>query len=154
MFIVPYYIEKPIKSKLFTTWKAWVFMANGGKELWSSEAGESEGESEGESKKEIIENYLTPNGFSGKTRYDKKANCLYMEISPDTDFSDLYTWTEMLKDSKDIPSEFILRPLVWIGDSPGVADDWGWREQCEKISLGSYGTMATLWDGITNARTI
>jgi hypothetical protein len=140
MFIIPYYIEKPVKSKLFTTWKAWVFMANGGTELWSSEGEEKS--------KDVVANYLTPNGLIGKTRHDKKANCLYMEISPDTDFSDLYTWGEMLKDAKDIPNEFILRPFVWIGDSPGAVDEWGWREQCENVSLGPYGTIATLWDGL------
>ena len=140
MFIVPYYIEKPVKTKLFTAWKAWVFMGNGGTEVWTSDAGETS--------KQVVANYLTPNGLTGKTRYDKKANCLYMEISPNTDFSDLYTWTEMLKDAKDIPREFILRPFIWIGDSPGLADEWGWREQCENVSLGSYGSMATLWDGI------
>jgi hypothetical protein len=158
MFIVPYYIEKPLKSKLFTTWKAWVFLANGGTEVWMSEADTLRGseadtlrgsEAGEENKvKDIINNYLAPNGFAGKTRYDKKANCLYMEITPTTDFSDLYTWSEMLKDAKDIPREFILRPFVWIGDSPGVADEWGWREQCEKVCLGAYGSIATLWDGI------
>jgi hypothetical protein len=142
MFIIPYYIEKPVKSKVFTTWKAWVFLGNGGTQVWVSEADE-------ENKvKDIIENYLTPNGFTGKTRLHKKANCVYMEISPNTDFSDLYTWTEMLKEAMDIPNEFILRPFVWIGDTPGASDEWGWREQCEKLSLGSYGTIATLWDGI------
>ena len=144
MFIVPYYIEKPIKSKLFTTWKAWVFLGNGGTEVWMSEDGESS-----KHQKEVINNYLAPNGFAGKTRYDKKANCMYMEITPTTDFSDLYTWAEMLKEAKDIPKEFILRPFVWIGDSPGTADEWGWREQCEKVCLGAYGSIATLWDGIT-----
>jgi hypothetical protein len=156
MFIIPYYIEKPVKSKVFTSWKAWVFLANGGKEVWiseadtrrGSEADTRRGSDEGETQKDIVENYLTPNGFTGKTRYDKKANCLYMEISPKTDFSDLYTWTEMLKDAKDIPNEFILRPFVWIGDSPGASDEWGWREQCEKVALGNYGSIATLWDGM------
>jgi len=146
MFIIPYYIEKPVKSKLFTTWKAWVFMANGGKELWISEANEANEASE--KVKDVVANYLTPNGFTGKTRHDKKGNCLYMEISQNTDFSDLYTWGEMLKDAKDIPNEFILRPFVWIGDSPGAVDEWGWREQCESVSLGPYGTIATLWDGL------
>ena len=152
MFIIPYYIEKPVKSKVFTSWKAWVFLANGGKEVWISEAdtrrGSEAGQSNEETQKDIVENYLTPNGFTGKTRYDKKANCLYMEISPKTDFSDLYTWSEMLKDAKDIPNEFILRPFVWIGDSPGASDEWGWREQCEKVALGNYGSIATLWDGM------
>ena len=143
MFIVPYYIEKPVKTKLFTAWKAWVFMGNGGTEVWMSEDGESS-----KHQKEVINNYLAPNGFAGKTRYDKKANCMYMEITPTTDFSDLYTWAEMLKEAKDIPREFILRPFVWIGDSPGEADEWGWREQCEKVSLGAYGSIATLWDGM------
>lgn len=151
MFIVPYYIEKPVKSKVFTTWKAWVFLGNGGTQVWMSEADQSEAEdatSQEDKVKDIVENYLTPNGFTGKTRYEKKANCLYMEISPKTDFSDLYTWTEMLKDAKDIPNEFILRPFVWIGDTPGKSDEWGWREQCEKVGLGSYGTIATLWHGM------
>lgn len=145
MFIVPYYIEKSLESKIFTTWKAWVFLANGGTEVWMSEADKDAAD---ETQKDIIANYLTPNGFTGKTRYDKKTDCLYMEISSQTNFSDLYTWTEFIKEAKDIPKEFILRPFVWIGDSPGASDEWGWREQCEKVSLGSYGSIATLWDGI------
>jgi len=155
MFIIPYYIEKPVKSKVFTTWKAWVFLGNGGTQVWSDAADTRRGDAadtrrggEENKVKDIIENYLTPNGFTGKTRHDKKGNCVYMEISPNTDFSDLYTWTEMLKDAMDIPNEFILRPFVWIGDTPGVSDEWGWREQCEKVSLGTYGTIATLWDGM------
>ena len=168
MFIIPYYIEKPVKTKLFTTWKAWVFLGNGGTQVWMSEADThrvseadthrvseadtrrvSESSDSSKDQKEVINNYLAPNGFVGKTRYDKKANCMYMEINPTTDFSDLYTWTEMLKEGKDIPREFILRPFVWIGETPGASDEWGWREQCEKVSLGAYGSIATLWDGIT-----
>jgi hypothetical protein len=53
-----------------------------------------------------------------------------------------------LKESKDIPNECILRPFVWVGESPGQVDEWGWREQCENVSLGTYGSIATLWDAM------
>jgi len=137
MFIVPYYIEAPVQLD-FKLWKAWVFLANGGTHVWEESC----------TSKEAIADYLKPNGFTGKSRYDKKKDTLFMEISPTTDFSELYTWMEFLKEGKDIPKEFILRPLTWIGESPGLMDDWGWKDQCQEVSLGKFGTMADLWDGI------
>lgn len=140
MFIIPYYIEDPVESKAtFKMWKAWVFLANGGTMIW-----ETDGPCTAD---EAIANYLQPNGFVGNTRYHKKTDCLYMNIKG-MDFSDVYTWTEFLKEDTDIPNEFILRPFVWVGESPGLVDDWGWREQCEKVSLGKFGNLATLWDRI------
>ena len=143
MFIVPYYTEEPIQSKTnFKLWKAWVFLGNGGTSVWETDPGPIRST-------QAVSDYLIPNGFSGKTVYNKEKDCLYMNISANTDFSDLHTWPEFLKEAKDIPNEFILRPLVWVGDGPGLVDEWGWKEQCEKVSLGKFGNLATLWDGLT-----
>jgi hypothetical protein len=62
-----------------------------------------------------------------------------------TDFSDLYKWSEFLQEAKDIPDVFVLRPFIWIGNKPGECDEWGWREECEGVSLGRFGTLADLW---------
>ena len=141
MFILPYYIEEPVQSKAgFQLWKAWVFLANGGKQVWETDEDCSE--------KEVIDGYLTPNGFFGKTV--KKGDCLLIQISKNTDFSELYTWKEFLEAEKDVPNVPVLRPLFWVGEHPGMLDDWGWKEQCE-VSLGRFGTLAKLWECITPA---
>ena len=135
MYIVPYIVEQPVKSKTeFTMYKAWVFLENGGTQLWEEEG----------TPQEIVERCLTPNGFQGKIT-STENDCLMFEISPKTDFSDLYRWEDFLQETKDISDAFVLRPFIWIGDVPGEYDEWGWREECEEVSLGRFGNVADLW---------
>jgi hypothetical protein len=136
MFIIPYYIEESKSKAGFKMWKAWVFLANGGKEIWETD--------EDCSAQEVIEEYLTPNGFTGKTL--EKNGCLLMTIDKSTDFSELYTWKEFLQQEKGVPAVPVLKPFFWIGDTPGIVDDWGWNEQCESVNLGRFGSLAKLWD--------
>ena len=136
MYIVPYTIDPPVKSKAgFQLFKAQVFLANGGNQVWEEEG----------TPQEIVNTHLTPNGFHGKIT-STKNNCLMFKLDDKTDFSDLYKWKEFLQDAKDVPDVFVLRPFIWIGNSkPGEYDDWGWREECEGVSLGRFGTLAELW---------
>jgi hypothetical protein len=136
MYIVPYTIDPPVKSKAgFQLFKAQVFLANGGNQVWEEEG----------TPQEIVKTHLTPNGFHGKIT-STKNNCLMFKLDDKTDFSDLYKWKEFLQDAKDVPDVFVLRPFIWIGNAkPGEYDDWGWREECEGVSLGRFGTLAELW---------
>jgi len=155
MYIVPYYLEESVQTspKLgggaaapttlseFKLWKAWVFLVNGGKQVWETE--------EPCSVKEVVANYLTPNGFLGKVVHSTKT-CVYFKIDRAMNLSDLYSWKEFLERAEDIPDVPVLRPVIWVGDKPGVKDDWGWSEQCAEVSLGKYGTLEKLWQGLVS----
>lgn len=139
MFIIPYYLDEPIKSSSeFKLWKASVFLVKGGTEVWETD--------EPCNVDETINNYLIPNGFVGEHKFYKGS--LYIKIDKNMDFSNLYTWKEFLEKAEDISNVPVLRPLFWVGDKPGVKDDWGWSEQCAEVSLGKYGSLETLWQGI------
>jgi hypothetical protein len=140
MFIIPYYLDETVKSSSeFKLWKAWVFLANGGKQVWETD--------EPCSVKEVVDNYLTPNGFLGTVVHSTKT-CVYFKIDKSMDLSNLYTWKEFLEKAEDVADVPVLRPLIWVGDKPGVKDDWGWSEQCAEVSLGKYGSLEKLWERI------
>lgn len=153
MFIIPYYLDEPIQQQSpkvgggaaapttteFKLWKAWVFLANGGKQVWETD--------EPCSVKEVVANYLIPNGFLGEVVHST-STCVYFKIDKSMDFSNLYTWKEFLERTEDIADVPVLRPFIWVGHTPGVKDDWGWSEQCAEVSLGKYGTLEMLWQGL------
>ena len=97
---------------------------------------------------EAIDNYLIPNGITGEHKFYKGS--LYVKIDKNMDFSNLYTWKEFLEKAEDISNVPVLRPLFWVGDKPGVKDDWGWSEQASGISLGKYGSLDKLWNRIAS----
>jgi hypothetical protein len=139
MFIIPYYLDETVKSSSdFKLWKVWVFLVNGGKQVWETD--------EPCTTQETIDNYLTPNGFVGQHTFYKGS--LYFKIDKSMNLSDLHNWKDFLEKAEDIPDVPVLRPLIWVGDKPGVKDDWGWSEQCAEVSLGKYGTLETLWQGL------
>lgn len=153
MFIIPYYLDETIQSSPkvgggaeapttteFKLWKAWVFLANGGKQVWETD--------EPCNTQETIDKYLTPNGFVGQHTFYKGS--LYFKMDKSMNLTDLYSWKEFLEKAEDIPDVPVLRPLLWVGDKPGVKDDWGWSEQCAQVSLGKYGTLEKLWERIVS----
>jgi hypothetical protein len=141
MFIIPYYLDETVKSSSdFKLWKVWVFLVNGGKQVWETD--------EPCTTQETIDNYLTPNGFVGQHTFYKGS--LYFKIDKSMNLSDLHNWKDFLEKAEDIPDVPVLRPLIWVGDKPGVKDDWGWSEQCAEVSLGKYGTLETLWQGLVS----
>ena len=144
MFIIPYYIEEPKETAHKSdckVWKAWVFLSKGGTQVWETD--------EACSVKEVVDSYLTPNGFVGEVSHKTKT-CVYFRIQKDkTNLSDLYTWKEFLEKDQDIPDVPVLRPFIWVGDAIGVKDDWGWSEQCAEVSLGKYGTLLNLWTALS-----
>jgi len=141
MFIIPYYVDETITSSSeFKLWKVWVFLAKGGTEVWETE--------EPCNTQETMDNYLTPNGFVGQHTFYKGS--LYFKMDKSMDLSNLYNWKEFLEKAEDIPDIPVLRPLFWVGDKPGVKDDWGWSEQCSDVILGKYGSLEKLWDRIAS----
>ena len=139
MFIIPYYLDETINSSSeFKLWKIHVFLVKGGTEVWETD--------EPCNTQETIDNYLTPNGFVGEHKFYKGS--LYFKMDKSMDLSNLYNWKEFLEKAEDIPDVPVLRPFFWVGDKPGVKDDWGWAEQCSEITLGKYGSLDKLWGRI------
>lgn len=139
MFIIPYYLDETITSSSeFKLWKIHVFLVKGGTEVWETD--------EPCNTQETIDNYLTPNGFVGEHTFYKGS--LYFKMDKSMDLSNLYNWKEFLEKAEDIPDVPVLRPFFWVGDKPGVKDDWGWSEQCSEITLGKYGSLDKLWGRI------
>jgi hypothetical protein len=137
MYIIPYIIKEK-QSTQFKLWTAWVFMKNG---IWETDREDSK-----KSPKEIIEEYLEPNGFFGRF-VCVKDDCLLFEVDPGlTKLGDFYTWNDMLggrglnKDNSDM-----WRPFIWCGETCGGSDDWGWEEETSKVSLGKFGSVSKLW---------
>ena len=89
MYIIPFYTKKKdgeITNTISLT-VAWVFMKNGGKQIWKTEK-------EDESIKTVVQEYLVENGFIGNVR-DIVENCLFYEIDTQkTKMDNFYRWLE------------------------------------------------------------
>lgn len=141
MFIVPYFIRKPLESTDFKVSTLWIFLS-GGKTVWETDEAKC-------SEKFMIDNYLTPNGLLGKVHKTTKTT-LFFELDERTQIDNFYTWTEFLKTNSEIPAVDIFRPFVWLGNSKlGEKDEWGWYEECEQISLGKFGSLIDIWTGVS-----
>jgi hypothetical protein len=141
MFIVPYFLKKPVLNTDFNLVILWIFLS-GGVNIWETDE-------ENCSEKFIVDNYLTPNGIFGKVQ--KMTNTtLFFEIDERTDIDSFYTMTDFLKNNTEVTGVDIFRPFVWLGDSKvGERDEWGWYEECEKVSLGKFGNLGQLWTSIS-----
>ena len=139
MLIVPYkYKTQEAEPKLLST--LWLFLTNG--LVWETDE-------ETCSEEFIIENYLTPNGLFGKGKIVNGT--LYFELDDRTNMNNFYTWTEFLEKEAEIPKMDLFRPFIWLGESIGVRDEWGWYEECEKVSLGKIG-LIQIWVEIAGLR--
>ena len=137
MLIVPYILR--VEPQALTT--LWIFLSNG-KTVWETDE-------EICTEKFIIDNYLTPNGLFGKVR--KIVNgTLYFELNEKTKIDKFYTWTEFLQKEIEIPKVDLFRPFIWLGDTIGERDDWGWYEECEQICLGKIG-LIEIWNAVKNS---
>lgn len=163
MFICPYYLkanhQTDSSNATVKIWTAWIFLAEGGTKLWKTDE-------ETLSNKEIIEQYLAPNGFHGRVTCvtpgtgvpgvasalpsEKQAavrgGVLYYEVNPSAmNMSDFYTWTEFLATgSAPAAGVDIWRPFLWLGDEPGVDDEYLWR--AEMKSVGKLGFLDEFWE--------
>lgn len=141
MFIVPYFTRNPLVNSDFKLTTLWIFLS-GGVNIWETDEQNC-------SEEFIIDNYLTPNGIYGKVRKMTKTT-LFFEIDERTNIDSFYTMSDFLKNNMEITPVDMFRPFVWLGDSNvGERDEWGWYEECERVSLGKFGNLGELWTSIS-----
>lgn len=119
------------------TYTAWIFLIEGGSKLWKTDE-------ERLSNKEILEQYLAPNGFHGRVT-DVKGGVLYYEVDPQVmNMKDFYTWTDFLSVGK-VPSTDmdIWRPFLWVGETPGKEDEYVWRAEVK--AAGKLAFLDDFW---------
>jgi hypothetical protein len=61
-----------------------------------------------------------------------------------------YTMTEFLENEAEIPKTDMFRPFFWLGKTIGERDEWGWYEECERISLGKI-SLLQVWAEVTSS---
>ena len=111
-------------------------MSEGGTKLWKTDE-------DSLSNKEIIEQYLAPNGFHGRVTC-VKGGVLYYEVNADSmNMNDFYTWTEFLANGNAPTSGIdIWRPFLWLGDEPGADDEYLWRAE---VKSGKLAFLDNFW---------
>jgi hypothetical protein len=127
MYIVPYYLVPSTKSEEtgFHMWTAWIFLRNGGKDLWETD------EKGTVPNKTVIKKYLTENGFAGQCTCVKgdimyfKVDCSAMKMS------DFYKLTDFIGAGKPVPNDIdIWRPFFWVGEERlGEDDAYSWNTE-------------------------
>ena len=143
--------------KMFT---AWIFLTEGGTKLWKTDE-------DCLSNKEILEQYLTPNGFHGRVKCVQscakahdctsagtckcpaaKGDVLYYEVNPDAmNMNDFYSWTEFLASGRTPSADIdIWRPFFWLGEKPGQDDEFLWR--AEMKSVGKLAFLDDFWSAV------
>ena len=138
MLICPYYLKANYnEGSHVKIWTAWIFMSEGGTKLWKTDE-------DSISNKEMIEQYLAPNGFYGRVTC-AKGGVLYYEVNPDTmNMCDFYIWTEFLASGNTPTSGIdIWRPFLWLGDKPGCDDEYLWRAEVK--SAGKLAFLDDFW---------
>lgn len=112
-------------------------MTGAGQNIWETEEDTI-------TKKQLIDNYLTPNGIFGEIVL--KGSVWIVKVSDKTNISEFFSWKDSLAESKPPEAQEIWRPFIWLGDKePGVEDDWGWDEECSLTRLGKFGSVLDLW---------
>ena len=132
MYILPYYIVKSSATE-FKAQTAWIFLECG-KKLWETENKKL-------TNKQVINEYLIPNGFVGRC-VCVKENVMYFEVDPSKmKMSEFYTWTDFLSEEKPIPQNLdIWRPFLLLGEP---ADDYFWKSEAEYFPfLNSFWSLA------------
>jgi hypothetical protein len=140
MFLIPYsHTVSEVSNFLFHT--AWIFTVDGGTAMWETEEKTL-------SEEQLWESYLHPNGFEGSLY--KVENVYFLEVAKESmRFSDFYEWNESLKDRTSVPNTLQLwRPFFWVEEKQkeSSSDLWGWEEQAETLSMGSFGSIRRFWD--------
>jgi len=125
MHIVPFYIvTKVSKSSPMAVSTAHIFMTAGGTKRWETDERSL-------TPKEVVDMYLTPNGFKGFV-IGVKGDTVYFQVDTESmDMGNFYTWAEILAKGEEVPHDIdVWRPFFWIGEAsgkPGVADEYCWE---------------------------
>jgi hypothetical protein len=147
MYIVPFIKTNSgntsTDKKMFPFQMVWVFLTDGGNGVWQTEEKEPTVE-------QVVQEYLLENGFHGTPYYSSKMDTLFYEVDPGlTQMKQFYMWNDFLSKGASIPEDIeIWRPFFFLGNTMEKKDEWGWKEFCGKLSLGTFGTATQLWEGI------
>lgn len=136
MYLLPYKLEKISLNP--PVWRLWVFMTAGGKQVWETDAEDSEKPVD-----TLVQEYCIENELLGSV---KKSNDEVILYELETLGSSFYTWNDFLvKNQSPTTDSEVWRPFFWIGEMPGKEDEYEWLTACQKISLGKFGTLDKLW---------
>lgn len=139
MFIIPYLSIHPTNLTAEPPAEVvWVFLSNGGKAVWETDA-----LSEKPDSSEIVATYLTPNGIHGKVTKFTPDYLLYEVDRTTTNLKNFYSWYDTNH------GDDVWRPFTWIGSAD---DEWKWAEATRRISLGKFGTVETLFAALKSGR--
>lgn len=149
MYLLPYILQKGRSTASVPVWTAWVFLTNGGTQVWKTDEAELDTET-------IMREYMEPNGFVGCVK-GVVGDAVYVEVDSGpgrTCMADFYLLTDFLKKGTPPPASLdIWRPLVWVGEQPGPdrahTQSWAWDTVAADISLGSFGTIQKFWSGLS-----
>jgi hypothetical protein len=139
MYILPYYLERTSQTQTeFSLQTLWLFLTEQGTALWETD------EKKKVTPEFIVREYLTPNGIYGTVKCVKE-NTLFFEVDiSKTKINNFYNWID---DEVNSDSE-VWRPFFYISDKDmnSAKQFWGWKEQTEIISFGSFGSLHKIWD--------
>ena len=99
-------------------------MTGGGTARWTTDEKEL-------SAVDVVEQYLTPNGFKGRV-VCVKDDTVYFKIDyAAMDMANFYTWTEFLVRGEEVPRELdVWRPFFWIGEAAvSCVDEFCWGDE-------------------------
>ena len=143
MVIIPYFFKKPANEGSIAMRTLWVFLTAGGTAVWETDEADAKA-----SDKFIIDNYLTPNGLFGMPgmRANRKNSAIFIELDMNkTNINNFYSWSDFLKTGTNLPENIeIFRPFILLDNN----DEWGWKEECKKYSLGKFGSLHNLLEGL------
>ena len=131
MFILPYIRKDPCSTEVPLT-QLWLFLAQGGTQVWKTDE-------QTPTPEYIVREYLEANGLYGTACV--KGDCLYYEIDTiKTNKNSFYTWLD-----EGVEELECWRPFFWLGDA---SDTWGWAEIAREMSLGSFGSFERIWNDL------
>jgi hypothetical protein len=137
MFLLPFYTTKSEVKDLFQFHTAWIFMLQGGSQIWETEEANLTFD-------EIDRLYFKPNGLSGKLFSIHENIVLYEIDQTQTKLSDFYVWNEFLSKEEPISqTKDIWRPFFYLDTVD--TDNWDWKQQTETIIFPKFGSIQKFW---------
>jgi hypothetical protein len=139
MYILPYVLEDYKQgTSEFAIRTLWLFLTQHGKSVWETD------EKGKVSQSFVVKEYLHANGFYGTVTCVKK-NTLFFKVDPSkTNMDNFYMWND-----EEVGEEEVWRPFFWIDNKTMENNQhWGWKEQTQKLGLGSFGSLDIIWDTV------
>lgn len=135
MKLVPFFITRNNRKNL-EVHCLYVFLAHGGKAAWKTE------ENRLHTKKEILEEYCKPNGFSVEEIWiQEKEQIAYIKISSLANLSDFYTWEES---SKHPQKPECWRKFYFFKDN--LQSAWFYPQDIHEAEVQDLGNIGKIFD--------